>query len=97
MIRSFHDKGTEDVFHGRDTKQARRTCPQELWEVARRKLDYLNKATRREDMRFPPGNRWEKLTDERKGQDAVRINDQYRICYVWTDEGVDDVEIVDYH
>ena len=97
MIRSFRDRGTADVFDGKDTKAARRTCPQELWNVARRKLDQLNAAVSRESLRVPRGNQWEKLTHDRAGQDAIRINDQFRVCYVWTDEGPTQVEIVDYH
>ena len=79
MIRSFHDRGTRDVFDGNDSKAARRTCPPALWPIARRKLDQLNAAVSRESLRLPPGNRWEKLEDDREGQDAVRINGQYRI------------------
>jgi len=97
LIRSFRDRGTADVFDGRDTKDARRVCPPILWRVARRKLDQLNAATSRESLRLPPGNRWEKLTDDRQGQDAIRINAQYRICYVWTPDGPARVEITDYH
>ena len=97
MIRSFHDQGTEDVFNGKDTRQARRACPQSIWPVARRKLDQLNAAVSRQSLRLPTGNQWEMLKDNRKGQDAIRINDQYRICYVWKDDGVERVEICDYH
>jgi len=68
-----------------------------VWRVARRKLDQLNAAVSRDSLRFPPGNRWEKLTGDREGQDAIRINDQYRICYTWTAEGPTWVEITDYH
>lgn len=82
MIRSFRDRGTRDVFDGKDSKAARRTCPPELWPVARRKLDQLNAAVSRESLRLPPGNRWEKLEDP-EGRDAIRINGQYRICYIW--------------
>ena len=97
MIRSFGDKGTKDVYDGKDTRQARRTCPPELWRVAQRKLDMLRRAVRRDDLRFPPGNRLEQLKGDRAGQDAIRVNDQYRICFVWQDDGVEQVEIVDYH
>ena len=68
-----------------------------MWPVARRKLDMLRRATRREDLRIPPGNRLEKLKGDRAGQDSIRINEQYRICFVWKDEGVEQVEIADYH
>ena len=97
MIVSFADKGTEDLFNGEDTRQARKVLPRELWRVAGRKLDMLNAATRLSDLRFPPGNRFEALKGDRKGQYSVRINDQYRICFHWTDNGSEDVEITDYH
>jgi proteic killer suppression protein len=97
VIRSFKNKGTKDVYDGTDSRQARKTCPQEVWTVARRKLDMLRRATRREDLRFPPGNRLEKLKGDRAGQDAIRINDQFRVCFVWKDDGVEQVEITDYH
>jgi proteic killer suppression protein len=97
VIRSFRDRGAADVFDGRDTKAARRACPRAVWHVARRKLDQLNAAVSRDSLRLPPGNRWEKLSGDREGQDAIRINDQYRICYTWTAEGPAWVEITDYH
>ena len=97
MIRSFTDNGTKDVYDGKDSRQARRTCPQDLWPVARRKLDMLRRAVRRDDLRFPPGNRLEHLKGDRAGQGSIRINDQYRICFVWKEDGVEQVEIVDYH
>ena len=97
MILSFHDKGTADVYNGVDSRQARKACPPQLWKVAQRKLDMLRRATRRDDLRTPPGNHWERLRGDRAGQDAIRINEQYRICYVWTESGVEQVEIVDYH
>ena len=97
MIRSFQNKGTQDVYDGTDSRQARRVCPREVWSVARRKLDLLRRATRRDDLRFPPGNRLEKLQGDRAGQDSIRINEQYRICFVWKDDGVEQVEIGDYH
>jgi proteic killer suppression protein len=85
------------VFDGRPTKAARRACPSSLWRVAGRKLEYLDSAARLDDLRAPPGNRLESLSGDRRGQHSIRINDQYRICFVWTAEGPDDVEIVDYH
>lgn len=97
MIRSFKDQGTEDVFNGRATKQARQTCPQQLWSVAGRKLDQLDSVVRLEELRIPPGNRLEKLKGERAGQYGIRINERYRICFVWTDTGPAEAEIVDYH
>jgi toxin HigB-1 len=68
-----------------------------LVNVARRKLRYLNAADDLSDLRSPPGNRLEALAGDRKGQHSIRINDQFRVCFVWTAEGPADVEIVDYH
>ena len=97
-IQSFHDAGTADLFNRKPSRAARKVCPVDLWSVARRKLDQLNAAVSRESLRLPPGNRWEKLEDDRvEGQDAIRINDQYRICYIWTVDGPTRVEITDYH
>ena len=64
--------------------------------VARRKLEMLDAATRLQELRVPPGNRLEALTRERNGQHSIRINDQWRICFVWRADGAHDVEIVDY-
>lgn len=97
MIRSFNGRGTEDIFNGLNTKDARRICPQDLWAVAVRKLDQLDSVQDLEDLRVPPGNRLERLSGNRAGQLSIRINDQYRICFLWTDSGPDQVEIVDYH
>ncbi|MGH2543640.1 MAG: type II toxin-antitoxin system RelE/ParE family toxin [Ardenticatenaceae bacterium] len=97
MIRSFANRGTRDVFHGEDSKEARRVCPPELRQVARRKLDQLNQAEALEDLQAPPGNRLEKLKGDRKGQHSIRINSRYRVCFVWSSLGPEAVEIVDYH
>lgn len=97
MIISYKDQGTEDIFNGNDTKQARKTCPQTLWRIARRKLDQLDFAVSLNDLRSPPRNRLEALKGERTGQHSIRINHQYRICFIWSEEGVKEVEILDYH
>ncbi len=97
MIRSFGDSGTRDIFDCRNSKAARKACPAQLWGVARRKLDQLNQAEELQDLRAPPANRLEKLKGDRKGQHSIRINDQYRVCFRWTELGPEDVEIVDYH
>jgi proteic killer suppression protein len=97
MIVSFKDDGTSDVFHGKNSKEARKTCPIDILKVARRKLDQINQAVELADLRAPPANRLEQLARDRKGQHSIRINDQYRICFTWTDTGATDVEIVDYH
>src|SRR5215218_2823426 len=97
MIQSFHDQGTEDVFDGIDSKAARRSCPQQLRKVAGRKLDQLHTVTRLEALRIPPGNRLEPLEGDREGQHSIRINDKYRVCFIWTEAGPERVEITDYH
>ena len=97
MIRSFKSTGTEDVFNGRNTSQARRTCPRQLWRVAARKLDLLDSVRSLKELRIPPGNQLEPLRGERRGQYSIRINDQYRICFTWVEGEPDEVEIVDYH
>jgi proteic killer suppression protein len=96
-IKSFANKGTEDVFDGNDTREARRTCPTELLRVARRKLEQVNAVTQLDSLAIPPGNRLEALKGSRKGQHSIRINDQYRVCFAWSDAGAAKVEIVDYH
>lgn len=97
MIVSFKDEGTEDVFDGRDSKRARKTCPQSIWRVARRKLDQINQAMSLNDLTAPPANRLEALRGAREGQHSIRINAQYRVCFTWTEDGAEEVEIVDYH
>jgi proteic killer suppression protein len=97
VIRTFADQGTEDVFNGKNTAAARRSCPKSLWRVAYRKLDQLDSAIELADLRIPPGNRLEALKGDRKSQHSIRINEQYRIFFKWTDAGPEDVEIVDYH
>jgi proteic killer suppression protein len=97
VIRSFRNKGTEDIFNGKNSKDARKTCPQSLWTVASRKLDQLDSITHLNELRIPPNNKLEALTKDRKGQYSIRINDQYRICFIWSESGPDKVEITDYH
>ncbi|MEZ4299332.1 MAG: type II toxin-antitoxin system RelE/ParE family toxin [Polyangiaceae bacterium] len=97
MILSFADPGTEDIYNGVDSRRARRACPVDLWPVARRKLDQLNAACVLDDIRAPPANRLEALKGDRRGQHSIRINVQYRICFVWSPNGPTNVEIVDYH
>ena len=97
MIHSFRNQGTEDIFNGKASKVARAICPQELWKRAARKLDQLDSAVGVDDLKVPPGNRLELLKGNRTGQYSIRINDQYRICFGWTDQGAIEVEIVDYH
>lgn len=97
MIKSFKDTGTEDIFNGENTKSARKICPSSIWNVAGRKLDQLDSVTALQELKIPPNNKLEALSGDRKGQHSIRINDQYRICFVWTHLGPDQVEIVDYH
>lgn len=97
MIVSFKDEGAEDIFNGKNTKAARKTCPKPLWKLAARKLDQLDSVTTLNELQFPPGNWLEALRGNREGQHSIRINDRYRIWFVWTDAGPDKVEVVDYH
>jgi len=92
MIRSFKSKDTEGLFRGIVVPKF-----QNLKAVALRKLDMLDSAERLSDLRAPPANRLEALSGDRKGQHSIRINDQFRLCFIWTDAGPADVEIVDYH
>ena len=93
MIVSFKDEETRKIFEG----IASRALPQDIQQTARRKLRYLNGAENLNDLRSPPGNRLEALKRDRAGQHSIRINDQWRLCFVWTEEGPDQVEIADYH
>lgn len=97
MIRSFRNRGTQDVFNGGDSKAARRTCPAQLWPQAQRRLSQLDYATDLADLRLPRSNRLHLLEGDRKGQYSVSINMAYRICFLWTEEGPREVEITDYH
>ena len=91
-IRSFKCNDTRDFFAGRRIRRFVR-----MESVAMRKLAMLNRAGTLDDLRVPPGNHLEPLKGDRTGQFSIRINDQYRVCFVWTAEGPTDVEIVDYH
>ena len=97
MIQSFKNKATEDIFNGKVSKAAMRTCPRKLWEIVARKLDQLDSVLMLNELRIPPGNMLESLSKNRKGQYSIRINDQYRICFQWSDDGPINVEITDYH
>lgn len=93
MIRSFRDKRTETIYRGRRT----RDLAVDIQQRARRKLRMIDAATVVDDLRIPPSNRLEKLKGDRRGQYSIRINDQWRICFVWNDDSASEVEIVDYH
>lgn len=97
MIVHFKDKGTEDIFNGAASKAARKVCPQSLWRIASRKLELLDSVVYRDELKVPPGNRLEALSGDRKGQHSIRVNEQYRICFRWTEAGPDEVELTDYH
>ncbi|WP_083846399.1 type II toxin-antitoxin system RelE/ParE family toxin [Bradyrhizobium sp. ORS 285] len=93
MIQSFADRETELIWTGRRSRR----LPSDIQDVALRKLRLLNQARVLDDLRVPPGNRLEALRADRAGQHSIRINDQWRICFVWEDRGPAHVEIVDYH
>jgi proteic killer suppression protein len=93
VIESFRDKWAAAVFAGHLPKG----FPADVAAVARRKLRMLDAAVRLEDLRAPPGNRLEALAGDRAGQHSIRVNDQWRVCFVWRDGGAHEVEIVDYH
>lgn len=93
MIRSHKNPTTESVAKGKASKG----FPPDILKSAQRKLSMLNDAERLGDLLAPPGNRLEALKGNRKGQHSIRINDQWRICFVWSDGGAYEVEIVDYH
>jgi proteic killer suppression protein len=97
MIQSFKNAGSEDIFNGENTKAARKICPSSIWKIATRKLDLLDSVTTLSELRIPPNNKLEALSGDRKGQHSIRINNQYRICFVWAELGPEEVEIVDYH
>jgi len=97
MIESFKDRATEDIFNGVNSKDARKACPQKLGTIAVRKLDQLDSAQSLNDLRVPAGNRLEALSGNRKGQYSIRINEQYRICFVWGGRGPESIEVTDYH
>lgn len=97
MIRSFKNSGTEDIFNGVNSKSARNLLPQNLLKIAYRKLDQLDSVEALHDLRIPPGNQFEALIGDRKGQYSIRINRQYRICFSWAESGPSNVAIVDYH
>ena len=93
MIKGFKDRETELIWQGTRSRR----LPPDIQAVSRRKLRMLNNAHHLDDLRLPPGNRLEALKGNRKGQYSIRINEQWRICFVWHDGSALDVEIVDYH
>ena len=93
MIKTFACPETEKIAQGQRSHQ----LPGDIQSVARRKLSYLKNAKSLQDLRIPPGNRLEALKGDRRGQYSIRINDQWRLCFVWRDGDAYDVAIVDYH
>ena len=93
MIRSFGDKDTARLF----ARERVRRWSTELQHVALRKLRMLDAATTLDDLRVPPANRLEKLRGDRRGQWSIRVNDQWRLCFRWTDTDAHDVQLIDYH
>lgn len=93
MIRSFADKDTERIWR----EQYIKSIDRKVQRAALRKLELLHAAAVVEDLRIPPGNRLERLTGDRRGQHSIRLNDQWRICFIWKDGGAEDVELVDHH
>ncbi len=93
MIRSFRDKETEKIFN----RQRSRKLPSDIQKITLRKLRMLNRSQSLQDLRVPPSNRLEKLSGDRQNQYSIRINKQWRICFIWEDNDAYNVEIVDYH
>lgn len=93
MIRSFGSKDTERIWNEQYVKGINR----EVQRAALRKLELLHAAHDVKDLRVPPGNRLEKLAGDRRGQHSIRVNAQWRICFIWREGGAEDVELVDYH
>ena len=93
MIKSFKDKETEKVY----SREGSRKLPIDIQQVALRKLRMINNAKNLNDLRIPPANKLEKLKGTREGQDSVRINDQWRVCFKWKDGDAQEIEITDYH
>lgn len=96
-IQSFKGDLASALFDGDRSHKAIKRFPPELIRTAQRKLDLLEHATRLDDLRIPPGNRLEALQGDRQGQHSIRVNDQWRICFVWRDGEAFSVELVDYH
>jgi proteic killer suppression protein len=96
VISSFGDSTTAEIYHGSDTKAARR-IRRELWDRVQRKLDLLNACTSVEDLRIPPANRLEKLRGNLAGFYSIRVNQQYRIVFKFANGNCEEVRCTDYH
>ncbi len=93
MIKSFKDNNTESIWNGDFVKK----IPEDIQKIGRRKLRMLNSSIQFNDLKVPPANHLEKLKNDRQGQYSIRINDQWRVCFVWRNGHSYDVQIVDYH
>lgn len=93
MIKSFKDNNTESIWNGDFVKK----IPEDIQKIGRRKLRMLNSSIQLNDLKVPPANHLEKLKNDRQGQYSIRINDQWRVCFVWRNGHSYDVQIVDYH
>lgn len=93
VIKSFKSKETEKIY----SREVSKKLPTDIQQVALRKLRMINNAKNINDLRIPPANRLEKLSGDREGQYSIRINNQWRICFIWQDGDAYDVEITDYH
>ncbi|NTV67672.1 MAG: plasmid maintenance system killer protein [Chlorobaculum sp.] len=96
MIQSFKNSETEAVFNGRQTKAALKICPVDLWKTAHRKFDQLDSVVMLEELRIPPGNHLEALSGDRAGQYSIRINRQYRICFLGSSRNFVESVFLDY-
>ena len=97
MIRSFGDRGTEDIYHGINSSRARKTLPRSLHKLAARKLDLLDGTETLHDLLVPPGNQLESLRGNLRGRYSIRINGQWRIVFKWEGTYAEEVQIMDYH
>ena len=96
MIRGISDKVTEDLYHGKNSKNARKV-PKSIWRIIQRKLDMLNRAVSLRDLRAPPSNRLERLRGDLEGFHSIRVNDQYRIVFAFRHGDAHAVQVRDYH
>jgi toxin HigB-1 len=96
VIQSFADETTADLFRERNTRSAR-VIPRDIWPMVRRKLKMLDVATRLEDLAVPPGNRLARLKGSQAGRHSIRVNDQYRVTFLWGQGHAYEVQVEDYH
>jgi proteic killer suppression protein len=93
----FRNAATEDLYNGKSTKASRTLVPPALVSIARRKVVRIATAATLEGLRFPPGNQLEALKGDRAGQHSIRINEKYRICFLWVKSEAEEIEVTDYH